>query len=92
MLRVIPVLCIWAVEIPAATIARSAKSGVNAFNDLRRVGKNESSEMDVRAPENAEPIYVVIKYGTNIRDAALNPVRPEDALNAKMAFSFRLAN
>ena len=91
MLRVVPALSVWAVEIPATSVARGAKSVVDALNDLCRVGKNKSAEMDVRAPENAKAIYVVVKYGANIRNATLNPVWPEDALHTKVVFDFFLS-
>jgi len=48
--------------------------------------------MDVCTPKNAEAIHVTIKYSSNIRDAALNPVRPNDTLYSKMIFDLLLAN
>jgi hypothetical protein len=66
MFRVVPAFRVWAIEIPAASFPHSAKPVVDALNDLSGVGKDKSSEMDVRAPENAKPIHVVIKYGVNI--------------------------
>lgn len=91
MFRVVAAFGFRAVKVADAASAGSAESVVDGLDDLCRIGEYEAAEMDVGAPEDAKPVDVFIEDGAHIGDAALNPVGPDDALDAEMVFGFRLA-